>query len=92
MLKIRVDYSGHGGLLINPSVMSVEDPADKTTWTTFWNKMWRGDPVRLRGLEALSYIETHTTPLRDVFQSSIDWTPDATEVRIDEMQYWVPRA
>jgi hypothetical protein len=25
-----------------------------------------------------------------VFQSSIDWTPDAAEVRIDEMQYWVP--
>lgn len=70
--------------------MSVDDPTDASTWTTFWTKIWSGQPMDLKGEEALTYIKENTTPLRDVFQSAIDWTPEQSSVFIDEMKYWVP--
>ncbi|KAG8424024.1 hypothetical protein J3458_000862 [Metarhizium acridum] len=71
-------------------VMSVDNPADESSWTTFWTKIWNGEAVHLRGNEALTYIRENTTPLRDVFQSAIDWTPENSNVFIDEMKYWSP--
>jgi hypothetical protein len=70
--------------------MSVDDPNDTSTWTTFWVKIWHGDPVDLKGQEALNYIKENTAPLRGIFQSAIDWTPDGSYVSINEMKYWVP--
>jgi hypothetical protein len=71
-------------------VMSVDDLSDTSTWTTFWVKIWKGDPVNAKGQEALDYIKANTSPLRDVFQSAIDWTPENSYVRVNEMKYWVP--
>lgn len=70
--------------------MSVDDPNDTSTWTTFWVKIWHGDPVDLKGQEALDYIKENTAPLRGIFQSAIDWTPEGSYVSINEMKYWVP--
>ncbi|UNI13940.1 hypothetical protein JDV02_000627 [Purpureocillium takamizusanense] len=70
--------------------MAVDDPQDKSTWTTFWVKIWRGKPVHLRDQEALDYIGRETRALSGVFQSAIDWTPEGSRVFIDEMKYWVP--
>jgi hypothetical protein len=70
--------------------MSVGDLNDTSTWTTFWVKIWRGDPVDLKGQEALEYIRENTAPLRGIFQSAIDWTPKGSYVSINEMKYWVP--
>ncbi|KAJ6446716.1 peptidyl-prolyl cis/trans isomerase [Purpureocillium lavendulum] len=70
--------------------MAVDDPQDKSTWTTFWVKIWRGESVHLRDQEALNYIERETSALSGVFQSAIDWTPEGSRVFIDEMKYWVP--
>jgi hypothetical protein len=70
--------------------MSIEDLNDASTWTTFWVKIWRGDPVDLKGQEALDYIKENTAPLRGIFQSAIDWTPEGSYVGINEMKYWVP--
>jgi hypothetical protein len=47
--------------------MSVDDPNDTSTWTTFWVKIWHGDPVDLKGQEALNYIKENTAPLRGIF-------------------------
>ncbi|KFX89084.1 hypothetical protein V490_07240 [Pseudogymnoascus sp. VKM F-3557] len=71
-------------------VMSVDDPNDTSTWTTFWVKIWHGNPVDLRGQEALDYIKENTAPLSGIFQSAIDWTPEGSYVSINEMKYWVP--
>ena len=70
--------------------MSVDDPEVASTWTTFWTKIWRGQSVHVKGDGALEYIQKHTPPLRDVFQSAIDWTPKGSSVHINEMKYWVP--
>ncbi|GJN77154.1 hypothetical protein PLIIFM63780_000643 [Purpureocillium lilacinum] len=70
--------------------MAVDDPQDKSTWTTFWVKIWRGESVHLRDQEALDYINRETSALSGVFQSAIDWTPEGSRVFIDEMKYWVP--
>lgn len=70
--------------------MSVDNPVDESSWTTFWTKIWNGEAVHLRGSDALTYIRENTTPLRDVFQSAIDWTPENSNVFIDEMKYWSP--
>ncbi|KAG5998193.1 hypothetical protein E4U52_001341 [Claviceps spartinae] len=72
-------------------VMSVDDPKDLSTWTTFWTKLCRGVLVNLGGRNALEYIKDCTPPLRDVFQSSIDWTPAGSRVHINEMYYWMPQ-
>ncbi|KAG5974975.1 hypothetical protein E4U55_007914 [Claviceps digitariae] len=71
-------------------VMSTTDPRDKSTWTTFWTKLWRGESLNLTGKDALTYIESNTPPLRDVFQSAIEWTPRDSNVYINEMKYWIP--
>ncbi|OAA53862.1 Monooxygenase, FAD-binding protein [Cordyceps fumosorosea ARSEF 2679] len=71
-------------------VVSAEDASDKSTWTTFWVKIWRGEAVELGGQEALDYISKHTAPLRDEFQMAIDWTEDDAYVGVNEMKYWVP--
>lgn len=70
--------------------MSAEDPNDRSTWTTFWVKIWRGEAVDLKGREALNYIKEDTASLRDVFQSAIDWTPEGSHVSVNEMKYWTP--
>lgn len=44
----------------------------------------------LKGQEALDHIKEKTAPLRGIFQSAIDWTPDGSYVSINEMKYWVP--
>ncbi|KAG6070910.1 hypothetical protein E4U16_006508 [Claviceps sp. LM84 group G4] len=76
-------------------VMSVDDPQDLSTWTTFWTTFWtkvcRGVWVNLGGRNALEYIKDCTPPLRDVFQSAIDWTPAGSRVHINEMYYWMPQ-
>ena len=46
--------------------------------------------MNIKGQEALDYIKANTSPLRDVFQSAIDWTPENSYVRVNEMKYWVP--
>ncbi|KAG6007143.1 hypothetical protein E4U21_006327 [Claviceps maximensis] len=71
-------------------VMSTSDPRDRSTWTTFWTKLWRGESLNLSGKDALRYIESNTPPLRDVFQSAIEWTPRDSSVYINEMKYWIP--
>lgn len=70
--------------------MAAGDPSDKSTWTTFWVKIWQGNAVDLKDGEALEYIKGNTPPLRDIFQSAIDWTPEGSYVRISEMKYWIP--
>lgn len=85
-LRIRKAYTFRFGYV----VMSISDPEDASTWTTFWTKIWRAESVKLSGQEALEYIENNTSPLRDVFQSAIDWTPRDSSVHIDEMKYWIP--
>lgn len=70
--------------------MSTNDPRDKSTWTTFWTKLWRGESLDLSGRDALQYIESNTPPLRDVFQSAVEWTPCDSSVYISEMKYWIP--
>ncbi|KAG6058687.1 hypothetical protein E4U32_004477 [Claviceps aff. humidiphila group G2b] len=72
-------------------VMSVDDPKNLSTWTTFWTKLCRGVLVNLGGRNALEYIKDCTPPLRDVFQSAIDWTPAGSRVHINEMYYWMPQ-
>ncbi|KHO01583.1 Aromatic-ring hydroxylase-like protein [Metarhizium album ARSEF 1941] len=71
-------------------VMSADNPADESNWTIFWTKIWNGEAVHLRGNDALTYVREKTTPLRDVFQHAIDWTPEDSNVFIDEMKYWNP--
>ncbi|KAG5999335.1 hypothetical protein E4U43_002130 [Claviceps pusilla] len=71
-------------------VMSTNDPRDKSAWTTFWKKLWRGEPLDLSGRDALQYIESNTPPLLDVFQSAVEWTARDSSVYIDEMKYWIP--
>jgi hypothetical protein len=70
--------------------MAVDDPQDKSKWTTFWVKIWRGESVHLRDRAALDYITSKTCALSGVFQSAIDWTPEGSRIFIDEMKYWVP--
>src|SRR6266699_683365 len=70
--------------------MYVDDPADKSTWTTFWAKIWRGEPVKLQGEDAFNYIRETTKGQLDPFQSAIEWTPKESPCYIDEMRYWVP--
>ncbi|KAK4450213.1 hypothetical protein QBC34DRAFT_77606 [Podospora aff. communis PSN243] len=77
-------------------VMYVDDPEDKSTWTTFWVKIWkRGvfpDPPANQGREALAYLKETTKNLVEPFQSQVDWTPlegDAV-CFIDEMKTWEP--
>jgi len=70
--------------------MYVDDPADMSTWATFWVKIWRGEPVDLRDQEAIDYIKANTSDLCEPFQSAIDGTPDHSPCNIDEMKYWVP--
>lgn len=78
--------------LTSQKVLSVDDPCDESTWTTFWVKIWRGASVNLRGQEALEYIHDKTVPLRDIFQAAIEWTPDDSYVSVNEMKTWVPVA
>ncbi|KAG6036870.1 hypothetical protein E4U40_007775 [Claviceps sp. LM458 group G5] len=72
-------------------VMSVDDPQDLSTWTTFWTKLCRGVWVNLGGRNALEYIKNCTPPLRDAFQFAIDWAPAGSRVHINEMYYWMPQ-
>ncbi|OAQ95688.1 hypothetical protein LLEC1_04300 [Akanthomyces lecanii] len=83
---LMMGTSSVGGI----GVLTAEDCSDKSAWTTFWVKIWRGEPVDLRGREALAYIRTQTAPLRDEFQLAIDWTSDESYVSINEMKYWIP--
>ncbi|KAJ6790325.1 hypothetical protein PWT90_06402 [Aphanocladium album] len=83
---LMMGTSSVGGI----GVLSVDELSDKSTWSTFWVKIWRGEPVDLRGQEALEYLKTETAPLRDEFQSAIDWTRGDSYVGINEMKYWVP--
>ncbi|KAJ9156099.1 Transient receptor potential cation channel subfamily M member 4 [Pleurostoma richardsiae] len=71
-------------------VMYVDNPDDKSTWTTFWVKFWPGSPVNLQGQDALTYLKENTKGLCEPFQSLVDWTPDDSTCYIDEMKYWVP--
>ncbi|KAM3477988.1 hypothetical protein MY8738_006195 [Beauveria namnaoensis] len=73
-------------------VVSVKKLLDKSTWTTFWVKIWRGEPIDLRGRAALDHVRKRTAPLRDEFQLAIDWTRDDSHVSVNEMKYWVPVA
>lgn len=77
-------------VIAQPAVLSADNASDKSTWSTFWVKIWRGEPVNLRGQEALDYIRDRTVPLRDVFQSAIDWTPENSYVSVNEMNTWTP--
>ncbi|TQW06707.1 cytochrome b2 [Cordyceps javanica] len=83
---LMMGTSSVGGI----GVLSAKESFDRSTWTTFWVKIWRGEPVDLRGQEALDYVRTQTAPLRDEFQLAIDWTPDDAYVSVNEMKYWVP--
>ncbi len=74
------------------AVMSVDDPDDKSTWTMFWVKIWKGPAVALQGQEAIDFIKGSTKGLYQPFQSAIDWTPDGSPCYVDEMKYWVPVA
>jgi 2-polyprenyl-6-methoxyphenol hydroxylase-like FAD-dependent oxidoreductase len=73
--------------------MYVDDPEDKSSWTTFWVKVSPGSlaslPVASQGQEALDYLKETTRGLAEHFQSQIDWTPDGSTCYIDEMKYWV---
>ncbi|KAG6038656.1 hypothetical protein E4U41_003972 [Claviceps citrina] len=71
-------------------VMSISNARDRSTWTTFWTKIWRGKSLNLCGEQALEYVKNNTPPLRDVFQSAIEWTPQNSSVYINEMKYWIP--
>lgn len=75
-------------------VMNADNPEDKSTWSTFWAKIWRGTvatlPVARQGHEALEYIKRNTTSLAGHFQSLFDGIPEDSLCYIDEMKYWVP--
>lgn len=68
----------------------MKDPEDKSTWTTFWTKIWRGSSANLPQKDAIDYIKESTKGLCEPFQSLIDWTPAGSACYIDEMKYWVP--
>lgn len=70
------------------TVLSVDDPADMKTWTTFWVKIWKGERVDLHGPEALAYMQANTDGLCDPFKSAIEWSPEDSACDIDEMKYW----
>lgn len=70
--------------------MYVKDPEDKSTWTTFWVKIWRGSSTNLPKNDAINYIKESTKGLCEPFQSLIDWTPAGSPCYMDEMKYWVP--
>jgi 2-polyprenyl-6-methoxyphenol hydroxylase-like FAD-dependent oxidoreductase len=78
--------------------MYVDDPEDKSTWTTFWVKIWRRgvfpDSPASQGLEALAYLKETTKNLVEPFQSQLDWTPSdgSATCFIDEMKTWTPIA
>lgn len=69
--------------------MYADDPQDISAWSTFWVKIWKGEPINLRGLEAINYIKANTKGLCEPFQSAIDLTPDDSQCHIDEMKYWI---
>lgn len=75
--------------------MHVPDPSDKSTWTAFWHKIWKGAvatlPVNRRGREALDYLKDTTKGLADPFQSLIDNTPTETPCFIDELRTWTTK-
>ncbi|KAK1753678.1 hypothetical protein QBC47DRAFT_462450 [Echria macrotheca] len=80
--------------------MYVDDPEDKSTWTTFWVKIWRkglasfpDPPSSTRsGQEALAYLKKTTKNGLAPFQNQIDWAPEdgSTVAFIDEMKTWTP--
>ncbi|KAK0721053.1 hypothetical protein B0H67DRAFT_211733 [Lasiosphaeris hirsuta] len=74
-------------------VMEVDDPEDKSTWTTFWVKIWRRSalnlPAVLYGPDALNFLKETTSGLVEKFQSQVDWTPEGSTSYIDEMKTWV---
>jgi len=76
--------------------MYVDNPEDKSTWTTFWVKIWRKgvfpEPPASSGAEALAYLKATTTNLVEPFQSQLDWAPEdgSTITFIDEMKTWTP--
>ncbi|KAK3358747.1 hypothetical protein B0T25DRAFT_587903 [Lasiosphaeria hispida] len=71
----------------------VDDPKDKSTWTTFWVKIWRRSayplPAVLYGPDALNFLKEKTSGLAQPFQSQVDWTPEDSTSYIDEMNAWV---
>ncbi|KAL0933715.1 FAD-binding domain containing protein [Colletotrichum truncatum] len=80
------------GVMAGCGVMSVEDPNDVASWETFWVKVWKGQPVRLNGQQAIEYIQADLTGLCEPFRSAVDWTPKGSPCYIDEMNYWIPSA
>lgn len=74
-------------------VVEVDDPKDKSTWTTFWVKIWRRSayplPAVLYGPDALNFLKEKTSGLAQPFQSQVDWTPEDSTSYIDEMNAWV---
>ncbi|KAK0629466.1 hypothetical protein B0T17DRAFT_506013 [Bombardia bombarda] len=76
-------------------VLYIDEPKDKTNWTTFWVKVWRGSqsslPVEKSGPETLRYLKQTSKGLAEQFQCQIDEAPDESNCYIDEMKYWVPQ-
>jgi hypothetical protein len=58
-------------------------------WTTFWVKIWKGEPVTLQGAEALSFMKKNTHGLIGVFKDAVEWTPEGSPCWINEMRYWI---
>jgi len=90
--SLHVIHSHLFSMLTLTSVLKVDDPEDKSTWTMFWVKIWRGGATNLHGQECLDYIKETTKNSYEPFQSMIDWTNDGTQCDADEMKYWVPTA
>ncbi|KAM3505035.1 hypothetical protein MY10362_003178 [Beauveria mimosiformis] len=86
---LMMGTSSVGGI----GVVSAKKHLDhKSRWTTFWVKIWRGEPIDLGGRAALDHVKKRTAPLRDEFQLAIDWTGQDSHVSVNEMKYWVPVA
>ncbi|KAM7202632.1 hypothetical protein V8F20_004421 [Naviculisporaceae sp. PSN 640] len=77
-------------------VMDAPDPSDKSTWTAFWHKIWKGTaetlPVDRQGKEALNYLKETTKGLAGPFQALIDNTPEGSPCFIDELKTWITRS
>jgi hypothetical protein len=71
------------------AVFSAGSSDSMEDWTTFWVKIWKGEPVTLQGAEALSFMKKNTHGLIGVFKDAVGWTPEGSPCWINEMRYWI---
>ncbi|KAK3326711.1 hypothetical protein B0H66DRAFT_581072 [Apodospora peruviana] len=92
MIATCITKAGQCSRTVEIANMYVPDPEDKSTWTSWWVKIFAGTaaelPVKNQGQEALDYLKKTTPTLAEPFRSYIHSTPDGSLCYIDEMKYW----